>query len=45
LHPSQEDFNLTKRIKEAAKFMDITVIDHLILTDENYYSFADDGQI
>jgi DNA repair protein RadC len=45
LHPSQEDFNLTKRIKEAAKFMDITVIDHLILTDENYYSFADEGQI
>ena len=30
---------------QRAKFMDITVIDHLILTDENYYSFADEGQI
>ncbi len=43
--PSQQDVNITKQIKEAAKFMDITVIDHIIVTDENYYSFADEGMI
>jgi DNA repair protein RadC len=45
VHPSQQDIDLTRKIKEAASFMDITVIDHLILNDENYYSFADEGII
>ncbi len=43
LQPSHADKNLTKKIKEAAKLLDIEVLDHLILTSENgYYSFADE---
>lgn len=41
--PSQEDINLTKRIKEAGKSLDISVLDHLIITDSSYFSFADEG--
>lgn len=43
LKPSEADKHLTKKIKEAASLMDINVLDHLILTKESYYSFADDG--
>jgi DNA repair protein RadC len=41
--PSVEDTTLTTQIKEAAKLMNITLLDHLIITPDNYYSFADDG--
>jgi DNA repair protein RadC len=43
LTPSEEDLSLTNKIKEAAKLMRINVMDHLILTSESYFSFADDG--
>ena len=44
--PSKQDEVLTLKIKEAAKFMDITVMDHLIITpDGNYFSFTDEGLI
>lgn len=43
--PSRQDMAITKQIKEAARLMRITVIDHLILTDAGYYSFADEGQL
>lgn len=43
--PSKEDMLLTKRIKDAAQLMRIDVLDHLILTDTDYYSFADEGQL
>ncbi len=43
LKPSRADEELTRKINEAAKFHDITVLDHLILTSEQYYSFADEG--
>ena len=47
LQPSRADEELTHKIKEAGKYMDIRVLEHLILTpDENtYYSFADEGLI
>lgn len=45
LKPSQEDIYLTKKVKEAAKLVDIMVQDHLIIADQNYYSFADEGII
>ena len=47
LTPSRADEQLTQKINEAAKYMDMKVIDHLILSpDENaYYSFADEGII
>ena len=45
LKPSRVDEDLTRRIKEAAQYMDIKVLDHLILgpVDDGYYSFADEG--
>jgi DNA repair protein RadC len=44
LKPSRADEELTQKISGAAKFMDIKVLDHLILDAEgNYYSFADYG--
>jgi DNA repair protein RadC len=43
LIPSRADEQLTRKIKEAAAFHDITVLDHVIITSEAYYSFADEG--
>jgi DNA repair protein RadC len=42
LKASNADIKLTKEIKNAALFFNIEVIDHIILTKESYYSFADD---
>lgn len=42
IQPSDSDINLTKRIKEGLKILDIHVQDHIILTNNNYYSFADE---
>lgn len=43
LKPSQPDEQLTQKIKQAAMFLDIQVLDHVIVTSEGYYSFADEG--
>jgi DNA repair protein RadC len=43
LKPSRADEELTYKIKEAAKYFDIKVLDHLIVGDDGYYSFADEG--
>lgn len=43
LKPSRADEELTRKIKEAASYFDIGVIDHLIVSDAGYYSFADEG--
>ena len=43
LKPSKADEDLTRKIKEAGKFLDITVLDHVILSSEGYFSFADEG--
>lgn len=43
LKPSQADLDLTRKIKQAGQFLDITVLDHIILTEEGFYSFADEG--
>ena len=43
LKPSIADQELTLKIKEAAKYFDIKVIDHVIVSDEGYFSFADEG--
>jgi len=42
-HPSESDRRLTKKIKSAAEVLDIAVLDHIILTNEDYFSFADEG--
>jgi len=43
--PSEADIILTKRIKEAGKLMEIQILDHIILTAEGYFSFADEGMM
>ncbi|MDZ4794155.1 MAG: DNA repair protein RadC [Bacteroidota bacterium] len=43
LKPSRADEQLTSKIKEAARYLDIAVIDHLIVSEDGYYSFADEG--
>lgn len=43
LSPSQADISLTNKIREAGKFLEISLLDHLIVTAEGYYSFADEG--
>ena len=45
LKPSRADEELTIKIKEAAKWLDIGVLDHIIITAEGYYSFADEGLV
>lgn len=45
LHPSHADIKLTKKLKEAGEWLDVKLLDHLIITDEGYYSFADEGQL
>ena len=41
LNPSEADKKITAKIKEAGNFLDIAVLDHLILSEESYFSFAD----
>jgi len=43
LTPSEADISITRKIKEAGKFLDISVLDHLILCEEGYLSLADDN--
>lgn len=43
LTPSRADQELTLKIKQAGIFLEIKLIDHIILTRESYYSFADEG--
>jgi DNA repair protein RadC len=45
LKPSDADIRITKSIKEAGKIMEIPLVDHLIITDSSYYSFADEGML
>lgn len=49
MRPSSADIQMTTKIKEAAKFMDINIIDHIIIGNgqnlTKYYSFADEGMI
>lgn len=45
LTPSSHDDAVTEKIKEAAKLMDITLYDHLIVTKDSYYSYADERRL
>ncbi|MFN8239374.1 MAG: DNA repair protein RadC [Bacteroidales bacterium] len=45
LSPSEADTRITVKIKEAGQIMDIQLLDHLIICDKDYYSFADNGLI
>lgn len=43
LQPSESDSKITRKIKEAGLIMDIQLLDHIIISNEGYYSFADQG--
>jgi DNA repair protein RadC len=45
IKPSESDISLTNRIKEAAKLLEINLLDHIIFTDKSYYSFADEAKL
>lgn len=45
LFPSEADIEITNKIKIAAKQLDILLVDHMIVTELGYYSFAEDGKI
>jgi DNA repair protein RadC len=45
LAASQSDIDLTKKLKEAGKFLEIQLLDHLIVANQKYFSFADEGLI
>ncbi len=43
LTASREDINITEKLKNACKILDLSLLDHLIVTNEGYLSFADEG--
>ena len=45
LQPSSEDMTLTQKVKSACNVMDIQLLDHIIISSEYYYSFADEGRL
>jgi len=45
LKPSKSDLDLTKKIQEAGKSLDIKILDHLLITEKAYFSFADSNLI
>lgn len=45
LKPSDADITLTRNIKKCADFLDITLIDHLIITKNGFYSFSNEGKL
>lgn len=45
LFPSDADIILTKKIKKCADFLDISLIDHIILTNNGFYSFSNEGKL
>ncbi len=45
LKPSRADEELTQKIKQAASYFDIRLLDHIIVSDEGYFSFSDEGLV
>jgi DNA repair protein RadC len=45
LHPSKQDEELTEKVRDAARFFDIKLLDHIIVSEEGYFSFADQGLV
>ena len=41
--PSDADKKLTKKVNEAGKLLDIVILDHIIVGEESFFSFADEG--
>jgi DNA repair protein RadC len=45
IQPSEADQKITKKIKDAGFMLDVAVLDHIIIGDDRYYSFADEGSL
>jgi len=45
LSPSKADINITRKLKESAELMDIKLLDHIIIADNSYFSFIDEGAL
>ena len=45
IQPSPQDDRLTARLQKAAQLMDIRLLDHIIISDKSYYSYADEGKL
>ncbi len=45
LRPSQADVSLTQKLKQAGQLLELPILDHLIFTDNGYFSFADEGHL
>lgn len=43
LKPSQSDLNMTKKVLKACQVLEIQLFDHILISDEGYFSFADEG--
>ena len=43
--PSDADLNITKKIKDALLLLDIKLFDHIIITENDFYSFDDNGDL
>ena len=43
LKPSQQDIEITQKLKKASAYLDISVLDHIIIADNQFFSFADEG--
>ena len=43
LNPSRADEGVTLKIKQAATYFDIQIMDHIIVSEEGYFSFSDEG--
>ncbi len=45
IYPSVQDDNLTRKLVDGAKLLDMQILDHIILTSDNYFSYADEGRL
>ena len=45
IRPSRQDDQLTSQLKQAGMLMEIHLLDHVVLCDGNYYSYADEGRL
>jgi DNA repair protein RadC len=45
LNPSQQDLDITRKLVAAGKLLEINVLDHIIVSIQGYYSFADEGKM
>ncbi|HAE14207.1 MAG: hypothetical protein H6546_04260 [Chitinophagales bacterium] len=45
LRPSENDLKLTQKLKQVGDLIDVRLLDHIIITSESYYSFADEGTL